>query len=53
MRAVAFGGAEWFDDLANCNEPLAFAFRPIINEFNGYRRVELQVTDWRKAAPIG
>jgi hypothetical protein len=23
------------------------AFRPVISEFNGVRRVELQVVDWR------
>jgi len=50
MRAVAFGGAEWFDELTACGGPLSFAFRPVINEFNGRRRVELQVTDWQPAA---
>jgi single-stranded-DNA-specific exonuclease len=49
MRAVAFGGAEWLDDLTAHGGPLSFAFRPVINEFNGRRRVELQITDWQAA----
>jgi hypothetical protein len=28
------------------------AFRPNVNEFNGYRRVELQLVDWR-ASQVG
>jgi single-stranded-DNA-specific exonuclease len=52
MRAVAFGGAEWHDELTAGSRPLAFAFRPVINEFNGRRRVELQITDWQAAVSV-
>jgi single-stranded-DNA-specific exonuclease len=47
MRAVAFGGGEWAELIAEAGENLAIAFRPIINEFRGRRTVELQICDWR------
>lgn len=50
MRAVAFGGGDWADELDKQPGPMAVAFRPVINDFNGYRRVELQLSDWRPAA---
>ncbi|HUY32403.1 MAG TPA: single-stranded-DNA-specific exonuclease RecJ [Pirellulales bacterium] len=50
LRAVAFGGGEWADELAAAAGPLAVAFRPIINEFRGRRNVEAQLADWRVVA---
>jgi len=47
MRAVAFGGGEWAESIAQAGENLAVAFRPIINEFRGRRTVELQICDWQ------
>jgi single-stranded-DNA-specific exonuclease len=47
LRGVAFGNGDWADDLVNISGPLNFAFRPVINNFNGRRSVELHVTDWR------
>jgi len=52
MRAVAFGAAEWAEDLARVEGPLDLAFRPVINEFRGRRNVELQLADWRVAVPL-
>ncbi len=49
MRAVAFGGGDWADELEAAGESLSIAFRPYINEFRGYRNVELQLADWRPA----
>lgn len=46
MRAVAFGAAERSRELVP-GRPFDIAFCPIINEFNGTRRVELHVIDWR------
>lgn len=51
MRGVAFGGGDWAEELAAVDGPLSFAFRPIINTFNGRRSVELHITDWRAAEP--
>ena len=50
MRAVAFGGGEWADDLNWESGVYDFAFKPVINQFRGRRNVELQVIDWRKNA---
>jgi single-stranded-DNA-specific exonuclease len=53
MRAVAFGRADWADHLPHPSQPLDLAFHPVINDFNGFRRVELQLVDWRlSAAPV-
>ncbi len=51
IRGVAFGGGEWFDDLSGNTGLLNVAFRPVINNFNGRRSVELHITDWRAAEP--
>jgi single-stranded-DNA-specific exonuclease len=50
LRAVAFGGGDWSDGLAELGGPIAVAFRPVVNHFRGRRSVELQVCDWRAAA---
>jgi single-stranded-DNA-specific exonuclease len=49
MRAVAFGGGEWADQLDWESGVYDFAFKPVINEFRGRRSVELQIVDWRKS----
>lgn len=51
MRAVAFGGGDWAEELAEVEGPLSLAFQPIINTFQGRRTVELQVIDWRVGSP--
>ena len=48
MRAVAFGGGDWAEELTNLDAPIDIAFRPMINTFRGRRSVELQLVDWRK-----
>ena len=47
LRGVAFGQGEAADELAGIAAPLDLAFRPIINEFNGFRTVEVHLVDWR------
>jgi single-stranded-DNA-specific exonuclease len=49
LRSVAFGCAEWADELAAVGGPIDIAYKPTINEFRGRRRVELQLVDWRVA----
>ena len=49
MRAVAFGRADWAEELAKVNGPLHISFAPTINNFQGIRRVELQLHDWKPA----
>lgn len=47
MRSVAFGQAEWCDDLNQISGTIDIAFRPVINDFRGRRTVEMQLVDWR------
>jgi single-stranded-DNA-specific exonuclease len=49
MRAVAFGGGDWAEEIEAADGPLEIAFRPVINEFRGQRKVEVQLADWRVA----
>jgi single-stranded-DNA-specific exonuclease len=50
LRAVAFGGSDWFDDLLSLEGPMDVAFRPVINSFRGRQSVELHLVDWRPTA---
>ncbi len=47
LRAVAFGQADWAPELTNSPGPLAVAFEPVINTFQGRRSVELHLADWK------
>ena len=47
MRAVAFGKSDWIPQLLEHQGTVDIAYRPVINEFRGYRKVELQLVDWR------
>jgi single-stranded-DNA-specific exonuclease len=48
LRAVGFGKADWLDQLeSGAGQLFDFAFKPVINDFNGMRRVELQLLDFR------
>jgi single-stranded-DNA-specific exonuclease len=49
LRAVAFGGGDWEDDLNGATGPLAVAFKPVINNFRGRQTVEMQLADWRES----
>jgi single-stranded-DNA-specific exonuclease len=50
LRGVAFGGADWEQDLALAHGPLAVAFKPVINSFRGRQTVEMHLADWRAAS---
>ncbi|MEM9825242.1 MAG: single-stranded-DNA-specific exonuclease RecJ [Planctomycetota bacterium] len=47
FRAVAFGAASWVKELNETTEPIEIAYRPIINDWNGMRKVEIHLVDWR------
>lgn len=51
LRGVAFGGGDWFDELSHLQGPMDIALKPVINEFNGFRKVEAHITDWRVSEP--
>ncbi len=51
LRAVAFGGADWFDELKKAsNEPICIAFQPVLNQFRGRVSIEMHLADWRPDA---
>ena len=47
IRAVAFGGGDWEEELAAINGDLSIAFRPVINRYRGRTSVEIHLDDWR------
>jgi single-stranded-DNA-specific exonuclease len=47
LRAIGFGRGEWVGELNGIDRPLDIAYRPVINEFQGRRSVELHLVDWR------
>jgi single-stranded-DNA-specific exonuclease len=47
MRGVAFGKADWADELAQLNGPFSICFQPVLNRFRGYEHVEFQLLAWR------
>jgi single-stranded-DNA-specific exonuclease len=47
MRAVAFGGGDWEEELTRIDGPMSIAFRPVLNSFRGRTSVEIHLTDWR------
>ena len=47
IRGVAFSGGEWCDELNATEGPIEIAYRPVINEFRGFRKVEIHLVDWR------
>jgi single-stranded-DNA-specific exonuclease len=48
VRAVAFGGGEWEQDLLAIQGELSIAFRPVINRYRGRASVEIHLADWRQ-----
>ncbi|MDR1491520.1 MAG: single-stranded-DNA-specific exonuclease RecJ [Planctomycetaceae bacterium] len=49
LRAVAFGAAEWVEEMRRCDGAFDVAFHPVINEFRGFSKVELQLLDWKES----
>ena len=48
IRAVGFGKGEWVQDLSDKSDTnFDFAFKPVINDFRGQRKVELHLIDYR------
>jgi len=47
LRAVAFGGGDWADELVAVEDTIDIAFRPVINNFRGRQSVEMHLVDWR------
>jgi single-stranded-DNA-specific exonuclease len=50
MRAIAFGRAEWAEEIAAVNGPISIGFTAAINHFKGRESVELKLEDWQPEA---
>ncbi len=50
MRAVAFGGGDWEEELLRVDGPMSIAFRPVINRYRGRVSVEIHLDDWHADA---
>ncbi|TWU41462.1 Single-stranded-DNA-specific exonuclease RecJ [Novipirellula aureliae] len=53
VRGVAFGAGDWCELLNDLDKPFEIAYRPVINEFRGMRKVEIHLVDWRISAELG
>ncbi len=52
VRAVAFSAGDWCDELNQAGGEIEIAYRPVINEFRGFRKVEIHLVDWRPATTM-
>jgi single-stranded-DNA-specific exonuclease len=52
IRGVAFGAGDWCDELNATEGPIEIAYRPVVNDFRGFRKVELHLVDWRPATTL-
>ncbi|MEE2937827.1 MAG: single-stranded-DNA-specific exonuclease RecJ [Planctomycetota bacterium] len=52
IRAVAFSAGDWCDQLNDTDGQIEIAYRPVINEFRGFRKVEIHLVDWRPATSL-
>ncbi len=47
IRAVGFGKGEWLEKINPESGTYDFAFKPVINDFRGHKKVELHLIDFR------
>jgi single-stranded-DNA-specific exonuclease len=52
IRCVAWGMADRLDELLSSNGDCCIAFTPKINEWQGYRKIELQVIDFKPGKTV-
>ncbi len=52
VRGVAFSAGDWCDELNSVDGPIEIAYRPVINDFRGFRKVEIHLVDWRPASTL-
>ncbi len=45
MRGVAFGKAEWADEMVKVGGPISICFQPTINRYQGRESVEFHLLD--------
>ena len=52
VRGVAFSSGDWCQQLNAVEGRIEIAYRPVINEFRGFRKVEVHLVDWRPATSL-
>lgn len=49
VRGMAFGKADWADEMNQIKGPISICFQPKLNRFQGRESVEFQLLDWHPA----
>ncbi len=49
LKAVAFNQGDWAETMQAHDGAMDVAYRPVLNEYNGRRSVEVQIVDWKPA----
>ena len=52
FRCVAWGMADRMEELLSAGGDCCLAFTPRVNEWKGYRRIELQVIDFKPGIAV-
>ena len=52
FRCVAWGMADRIDELLSAAGDCCLAFTPRVNEWNGFRRIELQIIDLKPGTTV-
>lgn len=53
MKAIAFGKADWAEEMEAVNGPISICFVPKINTFRGHESVDLHLVDWTAEEAVG
>ena len=52
LKAIAFGQAEWAEQLLEAGENISICFQPTINRYRGNESVEMLLVDWQPGATV-
>lgn len=52
LKGVAFNQGDWADSMKEHAGPMDVAYRPMLNEHNGRRSVEVQIVDWQPSEQL-
>lgn len=52
MKAIAFGQAEWAEQIVEAGGNISICFQPTINRFRGKESVEMLLVDWQPGATV-
>jgi single-stranded-DNA-specific exonuclease len=52
MKAIAFGAADWAEQIVESGGNISICFQPTINRFRGKESVEMLLVDWQPGATV-